>query len=182
MKKIPAVSTKGACTVTSNFSSSSMLVYNFEWMNLLRNEKQPKNVKPLVEKHQISEKVPISKQDGNVSSCEYRVSTLVWRNKRKENKTRTSKVGAISKAQKAQNFFLEKNLKFLIFFFRKLSHSAEKCKRGTILIYKHTFCCEITKNSDGGPFGDIKKFFEKKSHNAEKNRKRDSLVPSGFVG
>ena len=29
------------------------------------------------------------------------------------NKTRTSKVGAISKAQKAQNNFLEKNLKFL---------------------------------------------------------------------
>ena len=29
-----------------------------------------------------------------------------------ENKTRTSKVGAISKAQKAQNIFFEKNLKF----------------------------------------------------------------------
>ena len=28
------------------------------------------------------------------------------------NKTRTSKVGAISKAQKAQNIFFEKNLKF----------------------------------------------------------------------
>ena len=30
----------------------------------------------------------------------------------KPNKTRTSKVGAISKAQKAQNIFFEKNLKF----------------------------------------------------------------------
>ena len=29
-----------------------------------------------------------------------------------ENKTRTPQVGAISKAQKAQNIFLEKNLKF----------------------------------------------------------------------
>ena len=47
------------------------------------------------------------------------------------NKTGTSQVGAISKAQKAQNIFLEKNLKFLkIFFFRKMSYSAEKCKRG----------------------------------------------------
>ena len=32
----------------------------------------------------------------------------------KVNKTRTSKVGAISKAQKAQNNFLEKNLKFFL--------------------------------------------------------------------
>ena len=31
----------------------------------------------------------------------------------KYNKTETSKVGAISKAQKAQNIFFEKNLKFL---------------------------------------------------------------------
>ena len=52
-----------------------------------------------------------------------------------ENKTRTSKVGAISKAQKAQNNFLEKNLKFSIFFFQKPSHSA--------------------KNLEGGPFGFI---------------------------
>ena len=36
------------------------------------------------------------------------------------NKTGTSKVGAISKAQNAQKTFLKKNLKFLIFFsFRK---------------------------------------------------------------
>ena len=41
----------------------------------------------------------------------------------------TSKVGAISKAQKAQKT-LKKNLKFLIFFFQKMPHSAEKCKRG----------------------------------------------------
>ena len=48
------------------------------------------------------------------------------------NKTRTSKLGAISKAQKAQHF-LEKNLKISkIFLSRKMSHSAEKCKRGTL--------------------------------------------------
>ena len=33
-----------------------------------------------------------------------------------------------------------------------------------------------------GPFGDIKKFSKKKSHSAEKNRKGDPLVSSGFVG
>ena len=51
---------------------------------------------------------------------------------RKINKTRTPQVGAISKAQKAQNiFFWKKNLKFSKKnFFRKMSDSAEKCKRG----------------------------------------------------
>ena len=50
----------------------------------------------------------------------------------KNNKTGTSQVSAISKAQKAQNiFFWKKNLKFSKKnFFRKMSHSAEKCKRG----------------------------------------------------
>ena len=39
----------------------------------------------------------------------------------------TSKVGAISKAQKAQNIFFGKNLKFSkIFLYRKMSHSAKK--------------------------------------------------------
>ena len=48
------------------------------------------------------------------------------------NKTGTSQVGAISKAQKAQNIFFGKKLKFsLKNFFRKMSHSAKKCKRGT---------------------------------------------------
>ena len=49
------------------------------------------------------------------------------------NKTGTSQVGAVSKAQKAQNIFFGKNLKFSKKkFFRKMSHSAEKCKRGTL--------------------------------------------------
>ena len=79
----------------------------------------------------------------------------------------TSKVGAISKTQKAQNIF-EKILEiFENFFFRKMSHCAEKCKGGPFLIYKHAFCCKITKKLKEGPFGDIKKIFEK-SHSAEK--------------
>ena len=46
------------------------------------------------------------------------------------NKTGTSEVGAVSTAQKAQNIF-GKELKFLnYFFFRKMSHSAEKMSKG----------------------------------------------------
>ena len=47
------------------------------------------------------------------------------------NKTGTSKVGAISKAQKAQNIFFGKKLEIFEkkIFFRKMSHSAKKCKR-----------------------------------------------------
>ena len=51
----------------------------------------------------------------------------------KINKTGTSKVGAISKAQKAQDFFLKKNLKFLIFFsLRKCRIVPKNVKGGTL--------------------------------------------------
>ena len=86
------------------------------------------------------------------------------------NKTRTFKVGAISKAQKAQNIFSEKKLEF---FFRKMSHSAKKCKRGPFWIYQHTFCCKISKNSKVGPFGDIEKF--SRSRTVPKNIQRGTL-------
>ena len=49
-------------------------------------------------------------------------AVCLWCN-RIRNKTGTSKVGAISKAQKAQK---------RIFFFQKMSHCAEKCKSGTL--------------------------------------------------
>ena len=52
-----------------------------------------------------------------------------------------------------------------------MSHSAEKCKRGPFLIYKHAFCSKITKNSKGGPFGDIKKISKKSLTAPKKNRK-----------
>ena len=51
-------------------------------------------------------------------------------NMENENKTRTSKVGAISKAQKAQNIFLEKIVIFEKKFFQKKSHSAGKNPKG----------------------------------------------------
>ena len=49
------------------------------------------------------------------------------------------------------------------------------------MIYKHAFCCKITKNSKGGLFGDIKKF-SKKVAQGRKNQKGDPLVSAGFVG
>ena len=49
----------------------------------------------------------------------------------KKNETRTSKVGAISKAQKAQNIFFRKKLEiFEKKILRKMSHSAEKNQKG----------------------------------------------------
>ena len=57
----------------------------------------------------------------------------VFYEKQRLNKTGTSQVGAISKAQKAQNIFFGKKLEISEKkFFRKMSHSAEKYKRGTL--------------------------------------------------
>ena len=53
----------------------------------------------------------------------------------KINKTGTSKVGAISKAQKAQKIFFEKNLNFGIFFSQKIPHGAENVKGGPFGLY-----------------------------------------------
>ena len=76
------------------------------------------------------------------------------------NKTGTSKVGAISKAQNTQKtFFLKKNLKFLNFFFQKMSHSAEKCKKvdplGFINIYS---LAKYQKTRKGDSFETLKNF------------------------
>ena len=49
-----------------------------------------------------------------------------------------------------------------------MSHSAVNVKGGPFLIYKHAFCSKITKNSKGGPFGDIKKFRKKVSQRRKK--------------
>ena len=53
-----------------------------------------------------------------------------------KNKTGTSQVGAISKAQKAQNIFLEKNLKF------SKKNSFGKCRT-------------VPKNVEGGTLFDL---------------------------
>ena len=86
------------------------------------------------------------------------------------NKTGTSKVGAISKAQNAQKTFFKKNLTFLFFFFQKMSHSAEKCKRGDPLGFINIYSvAKYQKTRKRDSFETLKKF-RKKSHNAEKNR------------
>ena len=70
-----------------------------------------------------------------------------------ENKTRTSKVGAIFKAQKVQNIFLKKKLEFFgIFFFRQMLPSAEKCKRETLWDLLTYIQLQNIKKLEGGPF------------------------------
>ena len=71
------------------------------------------------------------------------------------NKTGTSQVGAISKAQKAQNIFGKKLENFEKNSFGKCRTVPKNVKGGPFLIYKHAFCSKITKNPKGGPFGDI---------------------------
>ena len=88
------------------------------------------------------------------------------------NKTGTSKVGAISEAQKAQKKFLEKNWNFWkIFFFQKKSHSAEKCKRGILLDLLTYIPLQNIKKLEGGTLWGQKKISKKQSHSAEKNSK-----------
>ena len=58
----------------------------------------------------------------------------------------------------------------------------KKEKGGPFLIYKHAFCCRITKNSKGGPFGDIKQFSKKRRTVPKKITKGDPLVSAGFEG
>ena len=94
--------------------------------------------------------IPASSETNSIQEGVYIVAFETVLKKQKENKTGTSQVSAISKAQKAQNIF-GKNLKVSKkIFFRKMSHSAERCKRGTLLIYKHAFCSKITKKLKGG--------------------------------
>ena len=98
------------------------------------------------------------------------------------NKTGTSKVGAISEAQKAQKKF-GKKLNFLkkFFFFQKKSHSAEKCKRGILLDLLTYIPLQNIKKLEGGTLWGQKKISKKKSHSAEKNSKGDPIVSSCFV-
>ena len=92
-------------------------------------------------------------------------------NAEKLNKTGTSKVGAISEAQKAQKKFWKKIEIFEKFFsFKKSRIVPKNVKGGSFWIYKHTFRCKISKNSKGGPFGDKKKF-RKKSRTVPKKLK-----------
>ena len=97
------------------------------------------------------------------------------------NKTGTSKVGAISEAQKAQKKFWKKIEIFEIFFSFKKSRIVEKCKRGILLDLLTYIPLQNIKKLEGGPFGD-KKNFRKKSRTVPKKTQRgDPIVSSCFV-
>ena len=63
---------------------------------------------------------------------------------------------------------------FEIFFFRKMSHSAEKCKRGTLLDLLTYILLQNFKNSKGEPLGTFK-IFEKKSRTKKLKGDRPAL-------
>ena len=85
------------------------------------------------------------------------------------NKTRTSKVGAISKAQRAQNIFLEKNLKFLNFFcFKKTRIVPKNVKGGPSGFINIHSVAKYQKTRRGDPLGTFKNF-RKKVTECQKN-------------
>ena len=92
------------------------------------------------------------------------------------NKTRTSKVGAISKAQKAQNNFLGKKLEIFenFFSFEKSRKVPNNVKRGTLLDLLTNIRLQNIKKLEGGPFEDNKKF-SKKVAQCRKNHKLGTL-------
>ena len=50
------------------------------------------------------------------------------------------------------------------------------------MIYKHAFCCKITKKLKGGTLWDIKKFSKESRTVPKKIKSGDPLVSAGFVG
>ena len=63
-----------------------------------------------------------------------------------------------------------------------MSHSAGKCKRGDPLDFINIYSAAKYQKTRKRDSFETLKYFRKKSHNAEKNRKGDPLVSSGFVG
>ena len=62
-----------------------------------------------------------------------------------------------------------------------MSHSAEKCKRGTLWALLTYFVAKYQKTRKGDSFETLKNF-RKKWHSSEKIEMGDPLVSSGFVG
>ena len=103
------------------------------------------------------------------------------------NKTGSSQVGAISKAQKysknnywkhLEKLFFSKKI-FENFFFRKKyffrkSHNAEELKKRPFRLIKRFYKPKTSKKCKGLPFDRIRKFSKKKSHSAEKKRKKSN--------
>ena len=88
------------------------------------------------------------------------------------NKTGTSKVGAISKAQKAQNIFFGKKLEIFENFF--LSKNVAQCRKnqkgGPFSLGRFCSLRLKSKKRKGDPL-ETKKISKKKSHSAEKKSK-----------
>ena len=63
-----------------------------------------------------------------------------------------------------------------------MSHSAEKCKSGTLLELLTYILLQNFKKREGGPFGDMKKFSKKVAQCRKKSKEGTLLVPSCFVG
>ena len=94
--------------------------------------------------------IPASSETNSIQEGVYIVAFETVLKKQKENKTGTSQVSAISKAQKAQNIF-GKNLKVSKkISFGKCRTVPKDVKGGPFLIYKHAFCSKITKKLKGG--------------------------------
>ena len=82
----------------------------------------------------------------------------------------TSKVGAISKAQRAQKTFLKKNMKILNFF-QKMSHSAEKCERADPLGFINIYSvAKYQKTRKGDSFETLKNFRKKVAQCQKKSK------------
>ena len=65
------------------------------------------------------------------------------------------------------------------FFWSPVSRIVPKnVKEGPLEVFEHPFFCKIEKN-EGGPFGDMEKICEKKSHKAEKTCTKNFLVKGG---
>ena len=95
----------------------------------------------------------------------------------------TSKIGAVSKAQKAQNTFFVKKIEFFEFFSEKMSHSAEKCKRGDPLGFINKYSVAKHQKTRKGDSFEKLKSFRKKSHNAETKIEWGTLLSRPvFVG
>ena len=82
--------------------------------------------------------------------------------------------------KKRKTFFWKLEM-FENFFVEKCRISAEKCKRGILLDLLTCILLQNIKKLGGGLLETLKNF-RKKVHSAEKNRKGDPLVSSGFVG
>ena len=97
--------------------------------------------------------------------------------RRLSNKTGTSKVGAISKAQKAQNIFFGKKLEiFEIFFLSKnVAQCRKKSKGGPFSLGRFCSLRLKSKKRKGGPFGDKKKF-RKKSRTVPKKKSKGGTL------